>query len=645
MPLTSARLRVAKARRKEEAATTKEEEKERKEKQRARRAASIHASPRASLAAPSQPRLIHITYSYDKVPRGELLPAVFTVPENEQQDYTHPKAPQVHVHAPLHEARWWTRLIPYLIVVPTIISIVIGSLQLRKYADSKGKLYEWSVTSRGLVQVFIRNRLTERDVNLNTVKLWSAFTQARTEWNLPWTLALVSLIFFTITYVPAALWAGALTPSFTLKSIDHGLSLLSSGLSGNYSFLYPDAPLDVPVAFSDCWAVQQSNGTFTNCPLKYNTGNLLRTVATASSLHSTPRNHSKWTDDKLQYIGRPYGVGAAIGLTDTHLKNLHNIQTYAYHEPGFVASTTCIYNASADMTIKLYHAPNDATYPNLFLARGALPNSDWTRIYETKGASGYTFYAQTQLQDTVGTGIVSIFSHGSPGNSERYMFGIVAGSLYPRLNKVQCEITFKRSDFFVETSVSRGTITVTPTSNSVDGEFDKSGNLRSRAMGQYYLPFVIRLGASPDKKPGNDTVLAAVADSVTAFMDDALVAFGGAALTFPNATSKVDVTASIAAVQIGSAPFIIAVVVVNFLGLIVVLVGQFMLRSASVPSFDYNDLECMVLGIVQGMGRMNEMQEGKNGGSNGSPKHPTIGGYAVRLKADGMGGNPAVLLR
>lgn len=56
-------------------------------------------------------------------------------------------------------------------------------------------------------------------------------------------------------------------------------------------------------------------------------------------------------------------------------------------------------------------------------------------------------------------------------------------------------------------------------------------------------------------------------------MDGVLVAIGGAALTFPNAASKVDVTVSIAAARIGSIPFIIAVVVVNLLGLIVVLVG------------------------------------------------------------------------
>lgn len=171
------------------------------------------------------------------------------MPEKAQQDSINSRTPLVHRHAPLHEARWWTTLIPYLIVVPTIISITVGVLQFRNYADSKGKLYEWSVTSRAFVQVVVhvlsstlsvlwiyplctiishwtRNRLAEKDIDLNTVRLWSAFTQARTEWNLPWALALTSLVFFIITYAPAALWAGALTTSFTLKSIDHDLSLL-----------------------------------------------------------------------------------------------------------------------------------------------------------------------------------------------------------------------------------------------------------------------------------------------------------------------------------------------------------------------------------------------------------------------------------
>jgi hypothetical protein len=209
--------------------------------------------------------------SYDEVPAYEVLPAAlevpdkmqqlstkpkapliqaFEVPDQAQQDFTDPKAPLMHAHASLHEGSWWSKLVPYLIVVPTIISMVIGSLQVRKYADSGGYLYEWSMTSRALVQVFVhvlssilsilwvypvctvvshwtRNRLAERHVNLNTVRLWSAFTQARTDWNLPWPFASLSLAFFTMTYVPATLWAGALTPSFTLMYIDHGLSLLS----------------------------------------------------------------------------------------------------------------------------------------------------------------------------------------------------------------------------------------------------------------------------------------------------------------------------------------------------------------------------------------------------------------------------------
>jgi hypothetical protein len=111
-----------------------------------------------------------------------------------------------------------------------------------------------------------------------------------------------------------------------------------------------------------------------------------------------PRNHSRWTDPKLKYIGRSYGVGAAVGLTDTHLKNLHNIQTYAYHEPGFIASTTCIYNASANMSIELVRDATQngpSTYPNIYIAKGALPNSNWTDIYASNMTSGYHFYSQT----------------------------------------------------------------------------------------------------------------------------------------------------------------------------------------------------------------------------------------------------------
>ena len=141
----------------------------------------------------------------------------------------------------LRQEPWWKKLIPLCILLPTCASFIVLFLHLRHYKTS-GALYRWSSSSRVPVQVAIhvvssflsalwilsvctvisqwtRHILSKGSVDLNTLRLWSAMTQSRADWNLPWTLASVALAFFAMTYVPAVLWAGALTPTFTYRLV------------------------------------------------------------------------------------------------------------------------------------------------------------------------------------------------------------------------------------------------------------------------------------------------------------------------------------------------------------------------------------------------------------------------------------------
>lgn len=155
----------------------------------------------------------------------------------------------------LRKASRWTKLRPFCIFIPTGISLCVLVLHTRQYKNS-GKLYEWSTSSRTLVQVVVhilssilavfwtysicnlishwtRHRISNHSVNLNTLRLWSALRQGRTDWDLPWIFTLATLAFFTLTYIPATLWAGALTPSVSRKSVS-GLSLLGTLLPFTY---------------------------------------------------------------------------------------------------------------------------------------------------------------------------------------------------------------------------------------------------------------------------------------------------------------------------------------------------------------------------------------------------------------------------
>lgn len=152
-------------------------------------------------------------------------------------------ASELHAGHQLREVRWWSKLIPFAMLIPTAVSLTVGALRMRHYKNSN-TLYLWSVHSRSLVQVIVhilssilailgavplctsithltRRHLAQSEVKLDTLRLWSAMTLAKTDWNLPWTSALVTLGFCFLTYLPGTLWAGALSPSLTYQVLEN----------------------------------------------------------------------------------------------------------------------------------------------------------------------------------------------------------------------------------------------------------------------------------------------------------------------------------------------------------------------------------------------------------------------------------------
>lgn len=145
------------------------------------------------------------------------------------------------INLDLQQEPWWMKLIPFFVFLPTGVSLFILTLHVRLYKISS-VLYEWSTSSRVLTQVVIhilasalsallvfpictivsqwtRHRLSEKGISLDTLRVWTAVIQTRTDWNLPWTLKLTTLLFLAFSYLPAVLWAGALTPVITLDEI------------------------------------------------------------------------------------------------------------------------------------------------------------------------------------------------------------------------------------------------------------------------------------------------------------------------------------------------------------------------------------------------------------------------------------------
>ena len=113
--------------------------------------------------------------------------------------------------------------------------------------------------------------------------------------------------------------------------------------TGSYSFLQPN----ISSSGAQCWVRQQLNGTFTICPAERFTGKVLDSASSATTPDGSPRNHSKFDNAKFRYNGRSYGVGAAVGLTDSGLIQSSNFQEYVYNEVGYMVTASCIHNSSS----------------------------------------------------------------------------------------------------------------------------------------------------------------------------------------------------------------------------------------------------------------------------------------------------------
>lgn len=93
------------------------------------------------------------------------------------------------------------------------------------------------------------------------------------------------------------------------------------------------------------------------------------------------------------------------------------------------------------------------------------------------------------------------------------------------------------------------------------------------------------------RDPSSADIVVAVTESVEAMVDDILQSFASAALTQPGAFQQDDVLFTAVGVTIGEYPFIIALLVYQFLALICVVVALMLSNFwLATPVFDYRDV-------------------------------------------------------
>ncbi|MCJ1272081.1 hypothetical protein MMC22_011988 [Lobaria immixta] len=281
-------------------------------------------------------------------------------------------------------------------------------------------------------------------VSLDRLQWWSTMSGLRIDWSLPFQYLCPSILFAVVSFVPAALWAGAITPVFTTTMVQSTTNTSfyqpdPSGTFWNYSW----APFRANVTYKD-------TGSFSYSPGVDSSGQILSNAAAAISTNDTINKHSKNDLTQYFYQGRSYGVGASPGLVDPPGKN-SSLVSYNYSEIGYKAAVACIKNTSS--LWGWYIGQNNTGFdtPSVLFANGTFPDGKNDNF--------------AQLGFDLSTTIVSLSGHI---NTKEGFLAIAGGSDYRKLNHAQCTVDFIPTNFTIGVDVVQRAINVTAINVTVD---------------------------------------------------------------------------------------------------------------------------------------------------------------------------------
>ena len=258
-------------------------------------------------------------------------------------------------------------------------------------------------------------------------------------------------------------------------------------------------------------------------------GAILSAASSATSINtSLLLQHAKLDNTGFLYLGRSYGVGASVGLTDDDLVNNNYAVAYNYTENGYNARVICTYNASTVFGLKAVGGGSE-----LYQTTGFLPDSNGQ-------AQNATYFGKSG-NSTVAVGVSS-----TPFPGTRRYLGIAAGSDYANLNTTQCTVDFVPTAFQVFVNITAKNIAVTPSSHA-PVNIDPSGTLITTAIRQlaiisesqtnFYQSLVgnsflssisaYQLSQNLTAATANST-LTGLQNSITSMLDDILVAYASA---------------------------------------------------------------------------------------------------------------------
>lgn len=451
-----------------------------------------------------------------------------------------------------------------------------------------------------------RASLANRSFSLDSVKFLTAICGARVDWALPWLNCITLLAFIAITLLPAALWAGAITPILSSRLLTEHILLPA------YTNTTILDQMDITVNMNDGDVTKHTaKGIFTYSPQIEFPGLLFNSAQDASSRTDTdgPNSHAKQPKlDKTGYIytGLSYGVGASVGLMDSFSQP---VTSYTYNETGFQTTTKCIYNETSTFFLEQLFTPHDWAL-QVFDATGSTPDGQ-TAMGAAAGlvAADVVTVASSVSTDFHGTHYV-VFATGRGREGK-----------YGRLSNVQCEVTFQPMEFTISVNVIGLSITVDilepapvpanaheRTLRAVRSLGDLGGIFATTqwtsVIGNVFINNIANVEAADVEAAddiGNSSSLRGVADAVTSIIDNVFGADSAAQLMIQNNTNRTSVRAKSDAIKFGSPAYIYPVLLVNLLICLVHVIELIRTRGWNhSTSFDFMDIKSVIISTSTG---------------------------------------------
>jgi hypothetical protein len=447
-----------------------------------------------------------------------------------------------------------------------------------------------------LINYALRLRINKVNVSLDVLRTWVDLSIPHVNWDLPVRFFFPVLFFVFLSLVPAALWAGSMSPSVA-RTIGSGMLLVPS---------YEDISMirEYPMMIGAAGPSMRSRrGFFAYSVGQQQSGRLMGSAASASSIGRGQEHlHPKLDNTQFSYRGRSYGVGAPVGLMDQGLSSNTQIAGYQYQEAGYLANVTCMYNTTSDFKL------SGPVSEWIYAASGNLPDS--------VGGGEYSNYIGHDGRAIVAMGVA--YSEQSP---RRYL-AIAAGEAYGFLNNTQCEFDFIPMMFNVTVDIGMLNITVRPSTMMRD--FNPQRNITRTVVRQFELMsndmtnlYVSLLGeafnssiaaykmsrasASRDPFTDEEATLAGLTNSITAMADDMLVAYASAQLMVGRMFTPQPARVYLYALQFGQPGYIYAIFTLNLLIICAVLAEAVRTYGwASLGSFNYLDPRDLIIAASRG---------------------------------------------